>query len=368
LGDVLTTAGFDSNEGIYLEGELTDNGASVGVNGNYSQIVGKTDVGGTFSIAGGGTLQILGGFKVDGDFYSAGNLSVTGATTVSRHAWLGGSFSALGPLIVSGDLRHTGPVSALLPLVSGANLQQPVTVAKPCPCEASDLIPITELVAAAKANNENQTLGITPDDLAAITSNKRWSLSCGRYYLSRIAGTGNLAIRVTGKVALFIDGSLDLKGTLSFDLESGAEIDVFVKQDLQVQGPLTLASKNRPAAGRMWVGGAQAIQLSSPLIGNLYAPRSNVGSLIALDIWGSLFAAEFTVGAVVNVYYDRAILSMNSTCKAPLPTVGECSQCQWCPGGSACVAGTCSPCRSDSDCCSLLVCLQGTCAPLVLGQ
>jgi hypothetical protein len=269
---------------------------------------------------------------------------------------------------VSGDFHHTGSVSAIPVLVSGANLQQPVTVAKPCPCEASELVPIAELVAAAKANNENQILGIAPDDLAAITSNKRWSLSCGRYYLSRIAGTGNLAIRVTGKVALFIDGSIDLKGTLSFDLDSGAEIDVFVKQDLQVQGPLALANKNRPAAGRMWVGGTQAIRLSSPFIGNLYAPRANVGSTIALEIWGSIFAADFTVGAVANVYYDRAILSMGDACKAPLPTVGECTQCQWCPGGSACVAGTCGACRNDSDCCSLLVCNQGACAPLVLGK
>jgi hypothetical protein len=191
-------------------------------------------------------------------------------------------------------------------------------------------------------------------------------LSCGWGHLSRIAGIGSLAIRVTGKVALFIDGPINLVGNLSFDVDPGAEIDVFVKGDLAIQGTLTLANKNRPAAGRIWIAGAQAITLASPFVGNLYAPRARVGALIGLEIWGAVFAGEFAAGTFARFFYDRAIQSAGAGCQAPGPPAGVCTQCQWCPGGSACVDGLCGACTSDSDCCGLSICSAGLCQALVV--
>ena len=364
LADYLKTRGFDSNQGIYLEGEPTDTSAAVGVNGNYIPKVGSTDIGGSFSIAGGGALQLVGMVQALGDFYSAGTISVTGSATVSRNAWLGGNFSGIGPLLVGGDLHHSGTVSALPVLVTGTNQQQTVTVAPPCPCATSDLLDIPALVDAAKQSNDNSSLGIAQDALVSVAGAGRWTLSCGRIYLSRISGIGNLAIHVTGNVALFIDGSIDLKGGLAFDVDPGAEIDVFVKQDLLVQGALSLASENRPAAGRIWVGGTQPITLASPLIGNLYAPRAPVGALVGLEVWGSIFAGSFSGGAFATFFFDRAVLATGANCKAPLPPAGLCTQCQWCSGGTACVAGSCGSCKSDGECCSLSVCSNGSCMPL----
>jgi hypothetical protein len=367
LGAALTTRGFDSSQGPYQTGQSDDSGAAVGVNGNYVFPVGDTDIGGSFSVAR-GDLQFLGKVKSRGDFYSAGNVSVTGLTVVSRNAWFGGSFSGLGPLEVGGDLHHSDNVIALPVSVMGANLRQTVTVAQPCPCGESDLLDISALVDAAKLNNDNDTLGISRDALAAVAGDGQVTLSCGRAYLSQIAGMGNLVVYVTGMAALFIDGSIDLTGSLSFDVAPGAEIDVFVKQNLRVLGALSLASKDRPASGRIWVGGAQAISLAGPWVGNLYAPWAHVGTPVGLEVWGSIFAGDFAGGAYASFTFDRAILSAGASCKAPRPPAGVCTQCQWCSGGSACVSGSCGSCKSDSDCCSLSVCSNGACVPLVESQ
>ena len=365
MGDVLTTRGFDSNQGVYLEGDPTDTGAPIGVNGNYTQFAGATDIGGSFSIAGGGPLQLMGALNVRGDFFSAGNVSVTGKTTVSRHAWLGGNFSGFGVLQVGGDLHYAGTIPPFTTLVSGTKYQQPVAVAKPCPCE--ELVPIAALIDAAKENNDNIHLGLeSPEALASVTGASRRTLSCGRGYLSRIEGIGSLAIHVTGNVALFIDGSIDLLGTLSFDVDPGAEIDVFVKGNLKVLGTLALANKNRPSAGRMWIDGTQSITLASPFIGNLYAPRAHVGALIGVEVWGAIFAGDFSAGTFARFFYDRAIQTAGASCPAPVPPAGVCTQCQWCPGSSACIDGLCGSCKSDSDCCSLSVCSSGHCQPLMV--
>jgi hypothetical protein len=190
-------------------------------------------------------------------------------------------------------------------------------------------------------------------------------LSCGRVFLSKIAGPGKLAVHVTGLAALFVDGSIDLARGLSFDIDPGAEVDVFVKQDLRVQGALSLASQDRPAAGRIWVGGTQPITLASPWVGNLYAPGADVVAAIALDAWGSIFAHSFKGGASASFTFDRAVVAAGANCPASRPPAGLCTQCQWCSGGDACMSGVCGLCTTDGDCCSLSVCSNGRCEPLV---
>jgi hypothetical protein len=357
----LTTHGFDSRQGAYQSGQADDSGASVGINGKYSP-PNATNVGGSLSIAGSDDMQFLGVLAVRGDFYTAGNLSATGGVTVSRNAWLGGNFSGFG-LTVSGDLHHAGTVIALPLLVSGSNLQQAVTVRKPCPCETTDLLDIEALVDGANTSNDNASLGISRDVLASVSGNAEWTVSCGRIYLSQISGIGSLLVHVTGQVALFVEGSIDLKGSLSFDVVPGAEVDIFVKKDFAVQGTASIASKDRPAAGRVWIAGAQAITLVSPWIGNLYAPRARVSSLFALEVWGSIFAGEFFGGASASFTFDRSVTAAEANCSAPKPPAGVCRLCEWCSGGAACVSGSCGPCKKDEDCCSLSVCSNGSCVP-----
>ncbi len=364
MADYLATRGFDSSQGAYQAGQSDDGGASVAVNGSYSSLAGVTDVGGSLSVAGTADLQLVGMLQVRGDFYAAGNVTATGAATVSRNAWLGGNFAGLGPLTVTGDLHHAGIVVAL-PLTAATNQRQTVVIEQSCPCQASDLLDIAALVNAAKLDNDNTSLGVSSDVFASIIGPAQWTLPCGRAYLSQIGGTGSLVVHVMGMAAVFVDGSIDLKGTLSFDLAPGAEIDVFLKQDLLVEGSLSLANKDRPAAGRIWVGGTQVSSLTSPWIGNLYAPRAHVGSLVGLEVWGSIFAGDFSSGAYASFVFDRAVLAAGDNCSAPRPPAGLCTQCQWCSGGNACMSGTCGACTDDSDCCSLSVCANGSCVPLI---
>ncbi len=357
----LTTHGFDSRQGAYQAGQLDDSGAAVGINGKLSPPT-TTNIGGSLAIAGRDDLQILGLLKVRGDFYMAGNLSAAVAVTVSRNAWLAGSFSGYA-LTVSGDLHHAGDVSALPLLVSGSNQTQAVTVRKPCPCEPADLLDIEALVNGAKSSNDNDSLGISRDALASVAGNAELTMPCGRIYLSQISGVGSLVVHVTGQVALFVEGAIELTGSLSFDVAPGAEVDVFVKKDFAVQGSAGVASKARPAAGRIWVAGSGAIVLTSPWVGNLYAPRARVSSLLALEVWGSIFAGEFAGGASASFIYDRSVTAAEANCSAPRPPAGVCRLCEWCSGGAACVSGSCGPCKRDEDCCSLSVCSNGSCVP-----
>jgi hypothetical protein len=169
-------------------------------------------------------------------------------------------------------------------------------------------------------------------------------------------------VHVSGKSAVFVDGSINLKGSLVFDVTPGAEVDVFVKNDLATQG-IALASKDRPSAGRLWVGGSQTIVLGNPWVGNLYAPHALVTAKIGLDVWGSVFAGDFSGELAATVKFDRSIADSGAICAAPPPAAGECRQCGVCFGGNACVSGSCGACAADSDCCSLSICANGSCVP-----
>jgi hypothetical protein len=172
-------------------------------------------------------------------------------------------------------------------------------------------------------------------------------------------------IHVSGLSALFVDGSIDLSGALAFDLAPGAEVDVFVKQNVYIRGIVSLAKQERPAAGRLWVAGSEPINLVGTWVGNLYAPHASVQATVGVVAWGSIVASEMVGGAFASFIYDRAVVDSGGNCDAPRPTKNLCTTCGSCSGGTACVAGACGPCRTDSDCCGLSVCANGKCAPLV---
>jgi hypothetical protein len=363
----LITRGFASGQGPYQEGLAANSGAPVGVNGTCTSLIGASDIGGSFSVAGSQAQQFVGSLMVWGDLRIGGNLQVMGPTTVARDAWLAGDFAGLGPLVVTSALHHASPNVSALVLLAGSNQQESVTVQPPCACGASDILDIAGLVNAAKTDNDNKSFGVRTDVLASLTGPKEWTLPCGRIYLSQITGPGDLLIHVSGSSALFIDGSINLQGKLTFLPTAGAELDVFVKDNLAVPGPIALADNTRPAAGRISVGGSQAITLSSPFVGNLYAPKAPVKTAgSAIEVWGSLFVYDFQGGASLSVVFDRDIAKVGTDCTAPLPPTGLCTQCGWCYDGTACIRGVCTACTKDSDCCGQAVCSDGQCAPLVM--
>lgn len=364
LANSLKTDGFDSSQGPYKANSSNRGGAAVGVNRNYVQVGGATDVAGSFTIAGASPLQFVGSLLVRGDLWVGADVSVAGTATVFRDAWITGNLTVLGALLVSRQLTHMGTVSAPLK-VAPIDHQETVAVSPPCACGASDLLDTAGLVSNARAENDNASTGVKPDVLAAISGGREWTLPCGRIYLSQIAGTGDVIIHVNGPSALFVDGAIALNGSLTFQLAPAAEIDVFVRQDVAVQGPLTMAYQDRPAAGRIAVAGAAPIALVSPFVGNLYAPKALVTTTGDIEIWGAVFANGFQGTASATVIFDREIVTVGENCTAPLPPAGICRQCEWCYGGMACVGGVCSPCHTDSDCCGQGVCSNGSCGPLV---
>lgn len=370
VATTLVTRGFDSRRGPYASMGPDQGGASVAVNGTYAQrLAGDVDVAGSLSVAGIADVRYTGALTVRGDFWSAGNVSVTGGAIVSRNASLAGTFTGKGLLSVAGTLAHGGAVTAL-PLYAGADRPGPVTVPSACPCGAGDVLDIGAIVDAARSDNDNQALQIRADQLAALNGSPvTLTLPCGRVYLTGIAGRGDVTVHVNGMTAIFIDGSIGLAGNLLFDIVPGAELDVFVRDDAAVVlGQLTLAKQEHPSAGRIWIGGSRPIgPLPTPWVGMLYAPHASVSAspLVGLTVYGAIFAASFSGDPASKFIYDRAVLNAAANCAAPQPTAGACRQCGTCSAGDACVGGVCSACSTDADCCSLSICANGSCAPLM---
>jgi hypothetical protein len=364
LQGYLRTRGFNSASAA----DAGTNGAPVGINGNYvipalAVNAGFTDVGGSFAVAGSDSVAFAGDFTVNGDFHAAGTFTLAGYAAIARDAWLGGNVTNAGYATVGGDLYITG--NDVLPLtVTGTRTKETVTVAPPCDC--GSLLDIGALVDAAATTNDNASIALSPDALHDVVGVADVTLPCGKYYLNDISGIGQIVIRVGGRVALFVEGSITAAADLEVELSPDAEIDVFIKGTLVLAGKGSFGSTSRPAATRIYVGGSDDVVLvgASGFVGNLYAPYARVTSVGYAKVWGSIFARDFQVPGYADISYDRAITQAGQNCDAP-PAAG-CSQCGSCTGGLACVGGTCGACSTDSDCCGQDVCQNGVCQGLLI--
>jgi hypothetical protein len=353
----LRTRAFDSAQGTSV-----DLGGSVGINGTYLNSVGFSDIGGSFSIAGHDSLSLAGYVKTGADFRTQGSAKVAGYTNVGRNMWVGAEYTDLGPVTVKGDLHSSGTMLAIPLLVSGARYQESVSVPPPCPCEDKDILDVAALVADAKTHNDNATAGIVPSMFKTLIGYATATLPCGKFYIEGIGGIGNVIINVTGRAALFVDGSINNTGNLEFRLDPSAEIDVFIRDNLAITGRATFGQKERPAASRVYIGGDGNVMLvgDGEFVGNVYAPRSLVQAVGYGAFLGSLFARDFICPGYADFAFDLAIKHAGDPC-TPVTPPGTCTQCGTCTGGTACVGGKCGPCRTDADCCSQLICSDGKC-------
>jgi hypothetical protein len=352
----LRTRAFDSKKGMTEEA-----GGSVGINHTYLNSAGFTDVGGSFSIAGNDSLSLAGYLKTGGDFRSQGAAKVLGYTKVGRNMWLGNGFTDLGPVNVDGDLHASGTIVALPLIVGGKQYQESVKVPLPCPCEPKDMLDIAGMVAQAKVKNDNAIAGLIPSMFNTIIGYANTTLPCGRFYIEGIGGIGNVIINVTGRAALFVDGSINNMGNLEFRLSPNAEIDIFIRDNLAITGRATFGQKDRPSASRVYIGGDGDVMLvgDGEFVGNLYAPQSLVQAVGYGAFLGSLFARDFICPGFADFSYDKAIKTAGDSCNIPTPPT--CTQCGTCTDGTACVGGKCTTCRTDADCCSQQICVDGKC-------
>jgi hypothetical protein len=342
-------------------------GAAVGLNRDYRS-GSYTDVGGSFTVAGTeGPLALAGFLDVRGDASIASSMESAGYVSVARDAYVAGDIRLAGLLTVGRNLHQPpGRALAAVPFVSGRRVSEPVTVAPPCDCPASPIVDVPALTEGARTDNDNASIGLDPRALEAVVGDVEQTLPCGRYHLTSIGGLGRVRLAIRGRVALFVSGDVQTVGALELDLAPDAEIDVFVAGTIRGVGWGRFGGGDRPAAVRVYVGGAEDITLvgAESFVANLYAPRARVLTDGAMFVEGAIFARAVEARGSLTVHYDRAIHRAGDDCPDVPP--GLCEVCDGSCGSEACVDGECGRCRSDADCCAPSVCLEGSCQSLLI--
>lgn len=310
----LVTDSFDGRVGPYSAGSAGTAGA-VGVDSNLSAAA-MVSVGGALAVAGttGASFQVDSHVATDLDVN--GPLGTNVAITTGGDAHIAGNVT-LGSLAVTGTL--TVPATATLTgtITAGATVRAPVSITPPCGCGASDLVDIAAFVASYKTSNDDAAIGLSPTRLTGYTGDVSLDLPCGIYYLGAVHGMGALDLRVTGRVALLVDGDLMMAAPLTIELATqDAELDLMIGGLLSSNNRIAIGDPDHPSRMRLYVGGAGTIQLSgdSQIAANVYAPTSAVALSAPATIFGSLFVRRLDQAAPVTIHYDEDVRRADVGC------------------------------------------------------
>jgi len=305
----LTTDSFDSALGPYTPGGTA---APVGIDG-VLQTNAPVTVGGDLIV--GSTASLLvdlhtaRALSVGGDLGTAVNVTTGGDAHVAGNVNLK-TITVAGTLTVPADKTITGTVTGNL-------VRAPVTVTPPCACGTKDLVDIAAFVRAHKDDNQDAVIGLDPARLDGFTGDTALDLPCGIYYVSGIHGDGALHLRITGRVALLVGGDLISTRPLTAELATDdAELDLMIGGMLRSNSTLTIGRTDHPARTRIYVAGADTIQLSgdSQLAANLYAPLAPLAESGGATIFGSLFVRRLDQSAPVTIHYDVDVLRADVSC------------------------------------------------------
>jgi len=207
---------------------------------------------------------------------------------------------------IDGSLRISGlysPLNGSPPQVSGSVLEG---AAPACDCEPARLLDVAALVQARASDNDNDRAGLDPASLDDYSGMRALTLDCGRYYLPRLAGSGPLQIEARGRVALFIDGNIELGDTLTLTLQDAASAEIFVRGNVRVNGRVELSTSNDGNRILLMVGGTGNIQLNGPttIDGSLYAPRAELVTQAGLELHGAMFVRRAALSGVTRVHFE----------------------------------------------------------------
>jgi hypothetical protein len=375
-GTIATVDSFDSRQGAYAMG---DGAGAVGANGSLTNLASLASHFGTTIVAGSGFFA-TGPMGFGGDVKSNGAVELGGiGISLGRDLWVNADIRGMPTATLTRDLYQTRGYAGAdtLNRISGTKtllLEPDFAVAPPCPCTDSARLDIAGIVASAQTNNDNASVASSAADLSTRLSagSVPTGFGCGRFALSGVEIARDFSSAIEGRVALFVDGDLTLRGDLGASLAPGAELDVFVTGDLRLSAPGQIGTQERPAALRLYVAGSAPLIIdgTSPWAVQLYAPRVPV--VIAGTVLGSIFAASIETQLAFVMHYDRSIMDAGEECTAAPPTPSQllrADECQACPAGLADVSGgACGACTRDADCCEPLVCESGLCQPLVVTQ
>ncbi len=289
----------------------------------------------------GGDMQVNGTFLVGHDLYADGNVTLQS-----------GSLSVVGTVHIPAGDSANGITSV------GGVVNGPVQV--PLPCDCSTPIDIVSIIAAHQMSNDDAAIPLATTGLDAPPHPVM--LSCGQYYVDGIHG-GPVELDITGRVALFVAGDLNVDGGLKVVLSAGAELDLFVAGNVDLQGTTSLGNVDAPAHVRLYVGGGTLTLSASATIGaNVYAPGADVQLASDFEMWGALFAQSLQFSGDFKIHYDTSVLQEPGCTPPGTP----CNTCDDCAGATpVCVTGTCTACGPSADCCAPLQCngATGQCLP-----
>jgi Stigma-specific protein, Stig1 len=356
LGSDLLVDAYDSTRGPYVEGGL---GGDVGANGGLRS-------GSRVQIHGGLTTTAPTGLAIRSETIVRADLRVRegvlleGTLDVDGDAFVGGAWTGGASASVAGTLHTPLSCASVPPDVDvGACVSEPVEIAAPCRCDAAERLPIEAIVAhyASPAHNDDDELGLSPDALAEPGAGGRLDLPCGYYYLSRMRPTRPTTIAVHGRTALFVGGSIEVSASLTFALDPGATLDVFVAGTITASAALRVGSPAYAAQSRVYVGGVCAIDgeactidgdccsldcgdggtcvgsgeappfsvsltSSTDLAGLFYAPNGLFRTSSELEMYGAILAGSYHSGSATRIHYDGAAAVTIDECPEPEPRDG----------------------------------------------
>lgn len=285
--------------------------ADVGVNGRFTAAT-DTQIAGALLARDG--VGVSGEVRIAGDLASRGDVIGAGQLAVGRDLASGGSVTLSGSLDVAGAARVAGQL-----IVAGeqhvASRAAFAPIAEPCGCSGSGLFDIATRVAAAKITNDNAKHGV-PTEITSV-GDATLALDTGTYYLTSLTGVGLHHVRVTGAVALHIDGDLTAVGAESFDLAPGASLDLFVSGDLTSAGDLDLGTGASAASFRLYVGGDAMVHAGAQTFhGLLYAPHATVAFAGDTIVHGAVFAKALAYSGRLVVDYAAPAAPAPTTCQS----------------------------------------------------
>src|SRR5262249_42448773 len=145
----------------------------------------------------------------------------------------------------------------------GSTAQDPVDPGTPCACGPLDLVDIATFVSAGKDENEDGMISLDPATLTNYSGDRELDLPCGRFYLGPVHGQGALTSKATGRVALLIDGDLQMTAPLTVELDGDdAEIDLMIAGLLTSNDTIRIGDPAHPARSRIYVGGSGQMLMS----------------------------------------------------------------------------------------------------------
>jgi len=308
----LTTDSFDSTTGPYAPGGTT---GDVAINGDLRSNALLT-VGGGLVVAAATGAALLADLHVAHDLAIAGPIGTGVTVTAGGNARIAGNID-LAALSVAGTL--TVPPGATLAgtVTAGATQRAAVSIAPPCACGDTDIVDVPGLVAAHAIDNQDAAIGLVPDRFTDYHGAAVLDLPCGIYYLGPVRGDGELTLRITGRVALLIDGDIALRTPLTITLDTDdAELDLIARGILSSDQAIVIGRADHPARTRIYLAGAGTTELSgnSQLAANLYAPNTAIALSATASIHGSLFVRRLDQSAPLAIHYDIDVRRADIAC------------------------------------------------------